>query len=128
MIRRRKPVGPLAVVPLLPLLTGLLALAVLVSGCKSSSHTSDSRLQEIDEMLSAQLPPGTPRARVSYFLSSRGYIIQDARDKNSLVAIVRHVDTETLQPATARVTFRFDSNEKLVSFELQRIPDAPFQP
>jgi hypothetical protein len=101
---------------------------VLASGCKSHSHTSDSRLQKIDEMLNTQLPPGTPMSRVDHFLKSRGYAIEDSPDRNSLVAVVRHVDTETLQPATARVTFHFDSNRNLVSYELQQAPDVPLRP
>ena len=99
-----------------------------VSGCKSKSHTSDAHLKKIDEMLNAQLPPGASRDRVEYFLTSRGYRIEDSRDKFAVVAVVRHIDTETLQPATARVTFHFDSNGKLVSYELQPAPDAPLQP
>ena len=111
----------------------LLACVALVSmlsafGCRSHSHTSDSRLQKIDEMLNTQLPPGTPMSRVDHFLKSRGYTVEDPADKNSLVAVVRHVDTDTLQPATARVTFHFDSNRNLVSYELQSAPDAPLRP
>jgi hypothetical protein len=101
---------------------------VLASGCKSHSHTSDSRLQKIDEMLNTQLPPGTPMSRVDHFLKSRGYTVEDSPDRNSLVAVVRHVDTDTLQPATARVTFHFDSNRNLVSYELQQAPDVPLRP
>jgi hypothetical protein len=102
------------------------ALFVSISGyaCKSS-HTSDFRLKKIDEMLNAQLPPGTMRTRVEYFLSSRGYRTQRAPGTSSLLALVRHVDPGTLEPATARVTFHFDSNDKLVSYELQYTPDAP---
>lgn len=111
----------------------LLACVVLVSllsasGCKSHSHTSDSRLQKIDEMLNTQLPPGTPMSRVDHFLKSRGYIVEDSPDKNSIVAVVRHIDTDTLQPATARVTFHFDSNRNLISYELQSAPDVPLRP
>ncbi len=111
----------------------LLTCVVLISlfsasGCKSHSHTSDSRLQKIDEMLNTQLPPGTPMSIVDHFLKSRGYIVEDSPDKNSIVAVVRHVDTDTLQPATARVTFHFDSNRNLISYELQSAPDAPLRP
>jgi hypothetical protein len=112
------------------LLLACVALLSLLSasGCKSHSHTSDSRLQKIDELLNTQLPPGTPMSRVDHFLKSRGYTVEDSPDKNSLVAVVRHVDTDTLQPATARVTFHFDSNRNLVSYELQSAPDAPLHP
>jgi hypothetical protein len=103
----------------------ILLFALSIVGCKHASHTSDYRLTKIDDMLSAQLPNGTPRARVEYFLTSRGYKTEDSPDKSSLVAIVRHVDTDTLIPATARVTFRFDSGDKLASYELLPAPDAP---
>ena len=79
-------------------------------------------------MLNTQLPPGTPRARVEFFLNSRGYAMDPSHDKSSLAAVVRHVDTDTLQPATARVTFHFDSNRNLISYELQSAPDAPLRP
>ena len=111
------------------LLTCVVLFSLLsASGCKSHSHTSDSRLQKIDEMLNSKLSPGTPMSRVDHFLKSRGYTVEDSPDKNSLVAVVRHVDTDTLQPATARVTFHFDSNSNLISYELQSAPDAPLRP
>lgn len=126
MIRRGKPTWMASALPqLLTFAYVVLFLSLSGYGCKSSAHTSDSRLQKIDKMLNAQLPPGTPRPRVEYFLSSRGYKLEDSPDKTSLVAVVRHIDTDTLQPTTARVTFHFDSNEKLISYELQSGTDAP---
>ncbi len=103
-------------------------LTISAAGCRSEGHTSDPRLKKIDAMLSAQLPNGTERGRVEFFLKSRGYLIEDSPDKTAVVAIVRHIDTETLQPATARVTFHFDSNSKLLSYDLQPAPDTPPQP
>jgi hypothetical protein len=114
--------------PLFLLVCAAVAASLLGYGCRKNAHTADSRLQQIDEMLNTQLPPGTPLARVDHFLKSRGYILQDSPDKNSLVALVRHIDTDTLQPATARVTFHFDSNTNLISYELQWVPDAPLRP
>jgi hypothetical protein len=126
MIRRRNSMWRPA--NSLPLAFLVLLLAFSNCGCKSNAHTSDSRLQKIDEMLNAQLPQGTPKSRVEYFLNSRGYKLEDSPDKNSFIGLVRHVDTDTLQPATARVTFHFDSNNKLISYELQSIPDALLRP
>jgi hypothetical protein len=128
MIRRRKRPWPPAALRLLLSMAGVaLFLAFSVNGCKNNAHTSDSRLQKIDEMLNAQLPQGTPRTRVQYFLSSRGYKLEDSPDKASLIAVVRRIDTDTLQPSTARVTFHFDSNDRLISYELQSAPDTPLQ-
>ncbi len=129
MIRRPKPTWLPATLQLLLSMAGAaLFLAFSIYGCKSDAHTSDSRLQKIDEMLNTQLPRGTPRSRLEFFLNSRGYKPRDSPDKNSLVAVVRQIDTDTLQPATARVTFHFDLNDKLVSYELESAPDAPLRP
>lgn len=107
-------------------------LVVLVTflgwGCEAKGHTSDARLKKIDEMLTTQLPKNAERARVEYYLSSRGYRLEPPPDKHTVVAVVRHIDTSTLEPATARVTFRFDVNDKLVSYEMQAVPEAAPQP
>jgi ATP-dependent 26S proteasome regulatory subunit len=129
MIRRRNSWWlPSSVLPLLLLVSAALMASLLGYGCRKNAHTSDSRLQQIDEMLNKQLPPGTSLARVDHFLKSRGYVLQDSPDKNSLVALVRHVDTDTLQPSTARVTFHFDSNRNLISYEMQLVSDVPLRP
>ena len=103
-------------------------LTFFLSGCRSRGHTSDSRLKKIDELLAAQLPRGVTRGRVEYFLNSRGYRIESSSNKNEVVAIVRQIDTETLQPAAARVTFHFDSNNNLLSYDLRAAQDAPSRP
>jgi hypothetical protein len=114
--------------PFLLLLSAALMASLLSYGCRKNAHTSDARLQQIDEMLNKQLPPGTPLARVDHFLKSRGYTVQESPDANALVALVRHIDTDTLQPSTARVTFHFDSNRNLVSYEMQYAPEGPLRP
>ena len=103
-------------------------LTVALSGCKTGAHTSDPRLRQIDELLDSQLPQGTPRSRVIFFLSSQGFPLQNARDEKAVMAIVHRVDTDTLQPATARVTFHFDASDKLKSYELEPAADSPPQP
>ena len=126
MLRRQKSTWLPAALPLLLSTAGAaLFLAFSICGCQSHAHTSDSRLQEIDEMLNTRLPQGTPRSRLEFFLSSRGYKLESAPDKNSLVAVVRQIDADTLEPRTARVTFHFGVNDKLVSYELAAAPDAP---
>jgi hypothetical protein len=106
----------------------LLFLLALAGGCNSHSHTFDPKLRKIDAMLDAHLPKGTTRDRVGFFLDTRGYKIESSGDVHRVVAIVRQVDTDTLQPATARVVFHFDANDRLTSYDLQRAPDVPWQP
>jgi hypothetical protein len=95
------------------------------TGCKSSKHTWNPRLRQIDEMLDAQLPKGSSMARVNFFLNSRGHPLENSKDKHAIVAVIRHIDVETLQPTTARVTFHFDANERLTTYDLVLAPDAP---
>jgi hypothetical protein len=100
-------------------LAGALFFGLLSAGCKpSSSHTSNPQLRQIDELINEQLPPGSPMSQVNFFLNSRGYPREAAKDTHSIVAVIEHVDTETLQPSAARVTFRFDANDKLLTYEL----------
>ena len=100
--------------------------ALSAPGCQGNSHTSDSHLRKIDETLAAQLPKGTPRSRVEFFLHSRGFPQHYSADPKDVVAIVRLVDIDTLQPATARVTFHFDPLEKLTTYDMEAAPnDVP---
>jgi hypothetical protein len=108
------------------LLTVLFLLTI--TGCKTGIHTSDPHLRQIDEMLNAQLPQGTPRSRVIFFVSSQGFPLENARDAKELVVIVHRVDTDTLQPETARVTFHFDAGDKLKSYDLDSVAGSPPQP
>ncbi len=110
--------------------SSLLGLFVLlaIGGCKQITHTSDPRLRQMDEMLEAQLPAGTPKTRVEFYLSSQGFPVQNTNDAHVIVAIVHHVDTDTLRPATAQVTFQFDKSDNLKSYELAPAPDSLQQP
>jgi len=103
-------------------------LALAVAGCKTSAHTSDPRLRQIDEMLNSQLPQGTPKSRVVFFLSSQNFPLENASDAKAIAAIVHRVDTDTLQPATARVTFHFDASDKLKSYDLEPAASPAPQP
>ena len=104
------------------LLAGLFLIGIIAiltpAGCKRSGHTSDPRLRQIDEMLDSQLPVGTPKARVIFYLSSQGFPIENSSDARTITASVHHVNTETLKPVAASVTFHFDSEDKLKSYEL----------
>jgi|ERR1700730_5472209 len=103
-------------------------LLLALTGCKGGAHTSDPHLRQIDEMLESRLPQGTPKSRVTFFLSSQGFPLENSGDPKAVVAIVHRVDTDTLQPATARVTFHFDTNDKLTSYELDSTTGSPTPP
>jgi hypothetical protein len=104
----------------------LLVLALLLAGgCQPAGHTSDPQLRKVDLILDPHLPKGTTMNRVISFLSSRGYPLENSRDPHAIVAVVRHIDTATLQPITARVTFHFDEHDKLVTYELAPGQDSP---
>jgi hypothetical protein len=108
-------------------LVGFLAL-LATAGCKQHGHTSDPHLKQIDEMLDTQLPVGTTKARVAFYLSSRGFQLENTSDPHVSIATVHHVDTETLQPATALVAFHFDASDNLKSYELVAASGSGSQP
>jgi hypothetical protein len=113
---------------LFPLVMFLLvaALALTLGACrKDATHTSDPKLEGIDELLAKQLPPGTPMSRVVTFLKMRGYELRDSSEPHTLVAIVHHINPHTIQPEAARVTFRFDNDLKLVTYDLQPAATLP---
>ena len=113
-----------AALPVRPvyLLAGLILFAIVSmlspASCSKSAHTSDPRLRQIDEMLDSQLPAGTPKPRVILYLNSQGFPIENAADPKTIAATIHHVDTETLKPVTASVTFHFDPQDRLTTYEL----------
>ncbi len=102
----------------------LFALAAF-SGCKGHAHISDSRLRPIQEIVDAQLPVGTTRARVELFLSSRGYPFETVGQDRKIVAVLRHIKEDTLEPVTGRVTFAFDARDRLTTYEIDAAPGSP---
>ena len=101
-----------------------LALAVL-AGCQKTARTEDPQLKPIQAMLEQQLPAHTPEEKVVLYLDNNGYAILGAQKQGTIVAIIRRKDTATVQPVVARVTFYFDADRKLNTFELQRPADGP---
>jgi hypothetical protein len=55
----------------------------------------------------------------------RGYETEATDKPGTIVAIIRHIDTEKLQPVTARVTFYFDASGKLNTYEIVRTMNRP---
>jgi hypothetical protein len=102
----------------------VLALGGL-AGCQSTVRTEDPQLKPIQVMLEKQLPPHTSEEKVVAFLDNRGYPILPAQKQGTIVANIRRTDTATVQPVIARVTFYFDANRKLNTFELRRPADEP---
>jgi hypothetical protein len=104
----------------------LVAVAVLsFAGCQKSGRTEDPQLKPIQAMLEQQLPPRTPEEKVVTFLDNHGYSILAAQKQGTIVADIRRTDTRAVQPVIARVTFYFDANRKLNTFELQRPANEP---
>jgi hypothetical protein len=110
--------------PALALLATVVCIVALLAGCKSDPHTSDPKLKPIEKLIDQELPPGTTRDRVAYFLKTRGYDSAPQESGDKLIATINHVDLDTLQPVAARVTFHFDSTDKLVSYDLAPAPIA----
>jgi hypothetical protein len=98
----------------------LCAAILCVAGCQKIERTNDPQLKPIQTMLDAQLPQGTPEANVLAFLNSRGFPVLPDGKQGTIVTTIRHIDTETVTPVTARVTFYFDANRRLNTYEMQR--------
>jgi uncharacterized lipoprotein NlpE involved in copper resistance len=105
-------------------LTTVAAILMLV-GCQKAAKTDDPQLKPIQQMLDEQLPLGTTEAAVNAFLAARDYPAEPGAKQGTIVAKIRHIDTERVQPVTARVTFYFDENGKLKDYELQRTMNDP---
>lgn len=90
-------------------------------------QVEDPQLKPIQEMIETQLPKGSTTERVTTFLSVRGYEMQNPEKPGTLVVVIRHIDTQTVRPVTARVTFYFDASGKLDSVEMIRIPNQPIE-
>jgi hypothetical protein len=100
-------------------------LLLALTGCQKMLRVSDPQLQPIQDMLDAQVPPGSSQERVSSFLAARGYPIEPSEKTGTIVAIIRHIDTQRMQPVTARVTFYFDATNKLNTVEIKRTMNEP---
>lgn len=104
----------------------LLAALAFACGCKQKpAEVDDPQLKPIAEIIQTNLPLGTSDAAVNHFLAVRGYPTETSQKPGTIVAIIRHIDTATVKPVTARVTFYFDANGKLNTYEIVRTLNAP---
>jgi len=94
------------------------ASVLFFAGCGQTWKVSDPQLKPIEEMLEANLPARSPQDAVSQFLETRGYATEPSGKPGTIVAIVRDRETNKPQPVTARVTFYFDANGKLNTYEI----------
>jgi hypothetical protein len=106
---------------------GGLWIALALAGCGRAGQTDDPQLKPIQSMLEQELPRRTPEEKVVLYLDNHGYSILGAQKQGTIVAIIRRKDTAAIQPVMARVTFYFDANRKLNTFELQRPENVPTQ-
>jgi hypothetical protein len=60
--------------------------------------------------------------RVVYYLRSRGHSIESPPSRDTVVAVVHHVNVKPLEMVTARVTFHFDLHGKLTTYEITAAP------
>lgn len=109
----------------IPTLAALLFLSI--AGCDKVQRTNDPQLQPIQEMLDAQLPLGSTRAKVATYLNTQGYPIEPSQKPGTIVAVIRKIDLQRMEPVTARATFYFDATGRLNTFELQRMLNLPVQ-
>jgi len=103
----------------------LVVILLGLSGCQKTPRTDDPQLKPIQDMLDEQLPVGTPEANVLTFLDNRGYPVLPTGKQGTIVTTIRHIDTQTVTPVTAKVTFYFDANHKLNTYEMQRTFNEP---
>lgn len=103
----------------------LLLAALSLVACKKILTPPDPSLRPIQEMLDRQVPIGTSQASVELFLATQGYEQQPPQKPGTLVAMIRKIDLEKVEPVTARVTFYFGANDKLKEYELQRVLNQP---
>ena len=92
----------------------LAAVLLCFAGCKDSLKNAfkveDPQLKPIETMVQQNVPLGSTQGSVLEFLSARGYPTDNPTEPDTIVGIIRHIDTEKMQPVTARVTFYFDKN------------------
>jgi hypothetical protein len=106
-------------------LLGALMSCLLIVACGKNNEVDDPQLKPIQEMLNTNLPVGSSEGLVTNFLATRGYHPEREHKPGTIVTVIRHIDTERLQPVTARVTFYFNAQDKLDTTEIVRTLNQP---
>ena len=101
------------------------AVLLVLAGCRKTSKVDDPQLKPIQDILETNLPPGTSEGAVSHFLSTHGYPVEATDKPGTMVAIICLLGTDNPAPIAARVTFYFDANGKLNTYEIVRETNAP---
>jgi hypothetical protein len=107
------------------LLTGIVLLGP--AGCRKTVRTEDPQLKPLQEILDAQLPPGTSAEKVKVFLRERDCVALPSQKPGTLVVLIPIAQNREASAATARAIFYFDANGKLNTFELARASGDPAQ-
>ena len=113
--------------PVLRKFTTIAFLLCTLAGCQKNHAFDDPRLQPIQQMLDTQLPKGTPLSNVVLFIDTQGYKLEPSEKAHTLVAKIRKIDTQRMEPVTAQVTFYFDAQDKLIAYDLLRVLNEPIQ-
>jgi hypothetical protein len=79
--------------------------------------------QQAREILNRELPAGTDKSRVKQFLDMNAWDYSDGG--STIQAIVRDASHNSLIRTNIRVRFYFDSQRKLVSYDLQDLHTGP---
>jgi len=101
------------------------AALLLTAGCRKTLKVDDPQLKPIQDILEANLPPGTSEGAVSHFLSTRKYPLEATDKPGTIVAIIHPLGTDNPAPVAARVTFYFDANGRLNTYEIVRASNVP---
>jgi len=111
--------------------TLLLLSAAFLLGCQQSKKEETS-LQQWKDLVKQSLPTGSSRTDVEKFLDQHSvkhdYIATShfPEEKNSIVAFVRsNDDSSVVRKAGVQMKFRFDTDQRLISFECREMFTGP---
>jgi len=97
------------------------------AGCRKTVRTEDPQLKPVQELLDAQLPPGTSEEKVRAFLAGRDYKLLPSQKPGTVVLLIPLGQNRKASAPAARVIFYFDANGKMNTFALARASGEPAQ-